>query len=241
VRPSFSHSQAIYRLFIVSIAGEVKSPEPLNGKDGAGGEELRCFLDHVIAYDESAICGFQPHLGAANRACSGLRVEAPVKWVLVFAPARVTQGEDRHGRIWPVIRDVGDDGKARTTVRAVGKGITKAAVVRVKEFLDAFPAGGYVRRNKLITCIMLTFFNLKGGIAIRTSGLELDVLKKGKWRSIACKSNRAMESAAPSTSISTLLLVLRTQPVRLCSWASLKMKGRKPTPCTTPCTEMCFS
>lgn len=50
------------------------------------------------------------------------------------------------------------------------------------------------------------------------------------------KASRA--SVEPSISICTHPLSLRTNPLSRCRWAKLNMKGRKPTPCTTPETRI---
>jgi hypothetical protein len=58
--------------------------------------------------------------------------------------------EKRHGGEGPVIRDVLDDGEARTAVRAIGKWVMEAAVALCKNIFKAGFAGGYIGRDELV-------------------------------------------------------------------------------------------
>jgi hypothetical protein len=74
-------------------------------------------------------------------------VIAPVGGVRVFTSALRAHPEACHGRFWPVVREVLDDGVARSALRAVGEGIAVAAVERVLDFSAAVCADGEIRQD----------------------------------------------------------------------------------------------
>ena len=76
-------------------------------------------------------------------------MESSVRRVFVFAFAIGTHWEIRHRCLWAVIRNVFDDGEARSAVGAVDEGVKITAVDWVKEFAQTVRTDGDIRRDGL--------------------------------------------------------------------------------------------
>ena len=157
--------QAAHRVTVGGVAGEVEAPEPLDGEDLAGAQQLRRRADggRRVAFGAGGqlhrIAGAsvsrltepqQPHARPAHRACVWLGVEAPVSWIFVLAPARRTQRELPHRRALAIVRQPLDDGEPRAAVGAVGERVVVTPVLRVEQLAPAVGAGGDVRRYQLV-------------------------------------------------------------------------------------------
>jgi hypothetical protein len=77
-------------------------------------------------------------------------MKPPVPRILILPLALRTHAELRHGGLGSVIRDILDDGEPRSTVRAVGKGVSEAPVQGIKDLPLAGLAGGNVRGKELV-------------------------------------------------------------------------------------------
>src|ERR1700686_3511195 len=107
-------------------------------------------------------------LRPAHQAGIGLRVEAAVRWVLVFLATHRTQCELLHRGVRPVVRDVDDNGVARSAIGAIGERVFKAAIAGIEQFLAAVGAGGQVgEKVDRFAGIALAGENLKPGRALR--------------------------------------------------------------------------
>src|ERR1017187_7971764 len=71
-----------------------------------------------------------------------------VVWGRVFAFAGWALAKLGHGGVGPVVRNLLDDGVARSAVGAIGEGVPIAAVGGVAQGGQAVRAGGDVRRNE---------------------------------------------------------------------------------------------
>jgi hypothetical protein len=181
-RPALALAQERHRLRVGGVAGQVESPQPLDGQDAAGQQELLCGgqdglgVRMVGAGGDGPAGGVrQPDMRAADRAGIGLGVKAPVRRVIIFPLAVRAHGEDAHGGVGPVVRDVGDDGEAGAAVGAVDEGIAVAAVGRVEKLPQAVWAGGYIRRDEQVLAGHL-FGGANGEIriALHRGGLYLE-------------------------------------------------------------------
>ena len=81
-------------------------------------------------------------LGATVRAGIGLGMKPSIARVLVFSPADGTHLKGSHGGMRTVVRDIFYDGEARAAISAVDEWVGKAKVIRMKELLPTFIAGG---------------------------------------------------------------------------------------------------
>ncbi len=106
-------------------------------------ESANAFQGNDLALAQSG-CGVgdgAAELWPADWARVGLGVEAAVGRVLVFLAASRAERKLPHRRIGPVVRNVDDDGVARSAVGAVGEGIKKAAVGGIEQFFAAVGTG----------------------------------------------------------------------------------------------------
>ena len=117
------------RVVVRRVAGEVVAAEALDRDDRAVEEEAHRVLERHR----------EPR--AADGARDRLGVEAPVRRVLVLAPAVGAELERRHRRPRAVVRDVDDDREPRATLRAVRERVPVAAVGRVEQLAQAVVAG----------------------------------------------------------------------------------------------------
>ena len=90
----------------------------------------------------------QPNSRAALRASIRLGMKAAIGRVMEFARAIAAHLKMSHGRALAIVGNVLDDGKSGTTIRAVDKRITVAAVAGIEEFFKTVLAGAHVRRSK---------------------------------------------------------------------------------------------
>src|ERR1041384_2542188 len=85
---------------------------------------------------------------AASRTRVGLGVKTPVARIVIFRPAFRTQVEPPHRRVGPIIRQGGNDAEPGTTMGAVGKGVAKSAIARIKDLAETIRTGRDVRQDQ---------------------------------------------------------------------------------------------
>ncbi len=117
----FPLAQSPHCLLIPRVGQKLKPADAFERDDAAGGQGLCGVLNREV------------DLRPADRAGVGLGMEAPVERVGVFAPAVRAHLELAHGRVWPVVGNVEDDGEARAAVGAVGEGVQMTPVVGVEK------------------------------------------------------------------------------------------------------------
>src|ERR1700687_2763799 len=121
-----------YGVGIASIGEKLESADTFQRNDLALQESFDRIFDRAVK------------LRPADGAGIGLRVEAAIRWVLVFLATRGTQRELPHRGVWPVVGDVDNDGVARAAIGAIGERVFKAAIAGIEKFLAAVSAGGKI-------------------------------------------------------------------------------------------------
>src|SRR4030065_851079 len=71
------------------------------------------------------------------RTCNRLGVKSSIEGILIFFSTLWAHVKGRHRFLWPIIGNVLDDRKTRTTICTINKRISIAPIVRVKEFAEA--------------------------------------------------------------------------------------------------------
>ena len=87
-------------------------------------------------------------MGTALWAGSWLGMETPVPWIAIFASTIDTHLELFHRGIGAIVGQRFYDGETRSTVGAVGEGITKAPILRIENLAQTIIAGRDVRQNQ---------------------------------------------------------------------------------------------
>ncbi len=144
--------QQRHRLFVGRVAGQVVAAQSLHRDDRALGQQPPG-RGHRLAgeFGRARRRGGgpqQPDAGSAVVAGDGLRVEAPVARVPVLAGAPLAHREPRHRGVGPVVGQPGDDGEARSAVRAGDERVPVAAVRRVGQLAQTGVAGRGVRGHQ---------------------------------------------------------------------------------------------
>ena len=93
---------------------------------------------------------------------------------MIFRRAFCTQGENTHGCVQTVIRNVLDNGKPRTAVGAVNKGISVPGIIGIKQLGKTITAGCNLRRYRdELFFMVFTFSDNKIIIADRLDVMTL--------------------------------------------------------------------
>ncbi len=145
---TLSRPQARHRLVRSCVTRQVETPDALERDDEPAPQVLCGARDGVLHREEIAVRPVRGQLRAARRAGHRLRVEPPIRDVLVFTAAVLAHLERRHRRRRPVVRDVGRNRQAGPAVGAVRERIPEPAIGRIEDFRDARVAGGQVGRNR---------------------------------------------------------------------------------------------
>ena len=163
VAAAFAAAKLGYRLLVGGVACQVKSAQTLDGDDTATGQQLNTAVDNGVAGLARGADGrqrggfarliaharFAPHdMRPAIKAGIGLRVKTPVEWVGILRGTLRTHGKTIHRRGRSVIRQRPDDGKARSAVSAVDKGVVIASVGGIEQLAQAIVAGGDIGRDE---------------------------------------------------------------------------------------------
>ena len=137
---------------LARVAGELIAAETFPGDDAACAEKVgdafREWRGRFGAGMRMRRCFDQNEARAADGAGVGLRVEAAVFGVLVFAEAVGAHGEFRHGGHGAVVGNVEDDAVARAAVGAVGEGIVVAAIFGIARVGETCLADADVGRDE---------------------------------------------------------------------------------------------
>jgi hypothetical protein len=89
-------------------------------------------------------------------------VKASAQRIVVFALTRFAHFKNAHRRVRAVVRNVFDNCKARSAIRAVDKGITKPPVISIEHFAQAIVANAHIRGNeRVFVSLNLAFGNIK--------------------------------------------------------------------------------
>ena len=75
---------------------------------------------------------FKPDLRSANRTSDRLGMKTAVERIVVIPGAIRAHGKIRHGRLRAVVRDILDNGEARTAIGAIDKWIAVPAIFWVE-------------------------------------------------------------------------------------------------------------
>ena len=125
--PVLAAAKLLYAVLPPGKAGKVHPAETLHGDDFPLFKVLSRKLGGVarepftVTVEEEKL---RPALGAAVRLC----VVAPVAYVRILLRARRAHFKLAHRGLCPVVRDVTYDGKSRSAVGAVNKGVTVTPV-----------------------------------------------------------------------------------------------------------------
>jgi hypothetical protein len=126
-------------------AGEVVAADALDRHDRAVAERGDRLAQRLVAVE---LVRVQAHRRPALRARVGLRVEPPVRGVVVLGPAARAHLEARHRRQRPVVGNAAHDREARAAVGAVDERVAVAAVGRVEQLAQAVVARRGVGRHE---------------------------------------------------------------------------------------------
>ena len=125
----------------------MKAANPFDGHDFAGSQKVNAGGHGVADGNLRAIGPREPDPRSADRARIGLRVEAPVRGVVVLPLAGRAHGKLRHRGLRPVVGNAPRNGEARPAVGAVQKRVAEAAVRGVEQLPQAIRAGRRIGRN----------------------------------------------------------------------------------------------
>ena len=157
VAAAFAAAKLGYRLLVGGVACQVKSAQTLDGDDTAVGQQLNTAVDNGVAglargadgQRRGGFVGLAPrNVRPAIKAGIGLRVKPPVKRVAILCGTGGAHGKAIHRGGRSVIGQRPDDGKARSAVGAVDKGIVKASVGGIEQLVQAVVARGDVGRDE---------------------------------------------------------------------------------------------
>ena len=181
----------------------MESAQTLDGDDAAASQQLDAAFDDGIAclargadgwccvdrrWHNTAIRLAPRNMRSAIKAGIGLRVKASIEWVGILCGAGGAHGKAIHRGCRSVIGQRANDGKARSAIGAVDKGIVKASVGGVEQLAQAVVARGDVGRDECRVCgLILRRHNAK---ALLVSGVpvagcqvhNLDMLHAGRRR-----------------------------------------------------------
>ncbi len=157
--PVLPLSQQTNRIFIAGIHRQMKSAQTLDRQDLPRLQKPTSLGQDIIGFNTVAT-HFKPHLRPALRAGVGLGMKASVTRVFILTLARITHGERSHGGERTVVGNAVDDGPARTTVGAIGEGVTESPVAGVTDIRETVGASGCVGGNQGVGAWSIAgFFN----------------------------------------------------------------------------------
>lgn len=90
----------------------------------------------------------QPNLGSTFKTSVRLSMKPSIGWIVILALTRWTHLEMLHRSKRSVVRNILDDGVARSTVCAIDEGIEIASVARVEQLTQTFITNGDIGRNE---------------------------------------------------------------------------------------------
>jgi hypothetical protein len=190
VRAALALAQRAHCLCVRRITGQVKPAQALDRQDRAPAEQASRSRDRVLAgLHRGQACsrlrraGNELQARAAGRARVRLRVKAAIARVVVLSLAVRAHRKDAHRGVRPVVRHVGDNGKARAAVRAIGERVPIAAVGGIQKLAQAVRARGGVRRNERVAPFLaFGMADLEATVAMQRRLAYLDPLDARQWR-----------------------------------------------------------
>ena len=129
------------------IHAQVEAANPLDGHNLSSQQPANGCSHGILSRNLLPAGPHQPDTRATLPARVRLRMEPPIRGIVVFRLAGRAHGEPRHRGLRPVIRNAPRDCESRAAVGAVQKWIPVAAVLWVKQFPQAIRAGRRIRRN----------------------------------------------------------------------------------------------
>ena len=164
----------------------MESAQALDGDDATAGQQLNAALDDSVAGlacgadgrcrgripARIAVHSLAPrNMRSAIKTGIGLRVKPPIERVGILCGAGGAHGKAIHRGGRSVIGQRANDGKARSAIGAVDKGIVKASVGGVEQLAQAVVARGDVGRDeRRVGSLILRRHNAK---ALLVSGVPV--------------------------------------------------------------------
>ena len=155
VGPCFAPPQLLQALCVARVAGQLKTPQTLEGQNFSFKQGLYCPLKgmvHGVGSGRAMRCAgrriHKPQARAARGAGNGLGVKAPVGGVGIFCGALRAERKAAHGGDSAVVGNGARDGVARAAVGAVGEGVVVARIGRIVHVGQAVGAHAHVGAHK---------------------------------------------------------------------------------------------
>ena len=141
----------------------MESAQALDGDDATAGQQLNVALDDGVAGlacgadgrcrgripARIAVHSLTPrNMRPAIKAGIGLRVKTPVERIGILRGTLGAHGKTVHRGSRSIVRQRADDGKARSAVSAVDKGVVIASVGGIEQLAQAIVTGGDIGRDK---------------------------------------------------------------------------------------------
>ena len=148
--PSFPLPEPPHRLFTGSVTRQQEAAQTLDGNNPAPPEQPAGCGERVAF--RGLVTSTINQLQSGTTAGTGIRlgVKATVQRVVILLLAPGTHPEAAHRGLGSVIGDILNNGKAGTTVGAVGERVAVTPVTRRQDFLETVSASGNIRGNQLV-------------------------------------------------------------------------------------------
>ena len=136
-------------------------------------------------------------MGAAERACIGLCVEATVERILIFLLAARTHLKSAHGGARTIVRHTFDDRETRTTIRAVCEWVVVAPVLRGEQLLPAVLARRDIRGDERVFAFREpAVTDLESSVSCRWRIAHIDALDARGRRCLAPQTGQEIAQCA---------------------------------------------
>lgn len=211
-RTVLAQPQLFNGALIACIDRYLKPAKTLDRQNGAAPESLGGKNDRV-AINGTSVFVFKPEFRPALRTRNRLGMKASVSRVFIFLAARPAHFKGRHGCRGPVIRNVPQNGQARSAMGAIGKGIAVTPVGRVADVGQACRACCGVRHHASGDIAFFTRQNSEISGIGRTRqighGNLVDTCQQWRVR-LQTAQKKSSERSSPLASISTPAPSFRT-------------------------------
>ncbi len=148
--PELALTQPQDRFMAQRVTCQMETTQAFHGQNRTFLEHAPGCLQRLVPFETRFPRYFEPDLRPTGGTGYGLGMEAPVQRVLIFCRTVGAEREVGHGRVGPVIGDIGDDCEARATIGAVNEGVPVAPVVRIVKLPPAIRAEAHIGRNRLV-------------------------------------------------------------------------------------------
>ena len=145
---AFAFAERGYSRFRTCITGEMETTQSFYGGNAIFFEQMRGLPQGLGGVDERAIGRPELQQRTAIPASVRLRMKTAIGGIIVFGLTRGAHAKGSHGGARTVVRDVANDGEARTAVGAVDEGVAEAAVARIQHFAETVVADGHIGRDE---------------------------------------------------------------------------------------------